>query len=61
MAEFRGKDPGNRDTEFLVTVYPETRTAPAVATIAYRSSPFESWGPPFDLEEVSADAGRKDA
>jgi len=40
-----GKDPGNTDTELLVTAYSD-----GSATIAYRDHGQRTWGPPFDLE-----------
>ena len=41
-----GKDPGNTDTEFLVTVYDD-----GSATIAYRDHDERTWGRPFDLDK----------
>lgn len=44
---YTGRDPGNTDTEFLVTVWPD-----GSAQIAYRDPESRSWGPPFDLDRA---------
>lgn len=47
LIEFTGKDPGNRDTEFLITVWWD-----GSGTIAFRDHPTDTWGPPWPLDRV---------
>lgn len=43
--QFIGVDPGNTDTQMLVTIWED-----GSASIAYRDTSQGTWGPPFDLD-----------